>query len=171
MGLDGTLTVTSHIKRVADEFDNRLDLSECHLSPYHTRMDAICIFSHEIPLNLSLISTLQNICISLCSYQLLMRHPDSSHIKNYAYSGKLLLFLFEKSQTHGVGNGLRSELYLTLKLVIMECENHARPPHSIWYLISSITRISVLNSAKKGVYFKDFASPRFHENRGIFSIH
>ena len=25
-------------------------------------------------------------------------------------------------------------------------------------------------TAKKGVYFKDFAGPRFHENRGIFSI-
>ena len=25
----------------------------CHLNPYHMRMDAICIFSHKIPLNLS----------------------------------------------------------------------------------------------------------------------
>ena len=37
-------------------------------------------------------------------------------------------------------------------------------------LYGYMTRISVLNSAKKGVYFKDFARPRFHENRGIFSI-
>ena len=28
-------------------------LSECHLNTYRTRMDIICIFSHEITLNLS----------------------------------------------------------------------------------------------------------------------
>ena len=33
-----------------------------------------------------------------------------------------------------------------------------------------MTRIGVLNSAKKGVYFIDFAGPHFHENRGIFGI-
>ena len=38
-----------------------------------------------------------------------------------------------------------------------------QPPHTIWYM----THISVLHSAKKGVYFKDFVG---HENRGIFSI-
>ena len=38
-------------------------------------------------------------------------------------------------------------------------------------LYGSIARISVLNFEKKGVYLKDFAGPRFHENMGIFSIH
>ena len=46
MGLDGTLT--SHIERVADEFD-----MACQSAIYRTRMDNICIFSHEITLNLS----------------------------------------------------------------------------------------------------------------------
>ena len=31
----------------------RYGLSECHLNPYRTRMDIICIFSHEITINLS----------------------------------------------------------------------------------------------------------------------
>ena len=31
----------------------RYGLSECQLNPYRTRMDIICIFSHEITLNLS----------------------------------------------------------------------------------------------------------------------
>ena len=61
----------------------RYGLSECHLNTYHTRMDAICIFSHEIPLNLRLIS-------------------KNDYLKN------------QKPQR--VRNGLRSELYLTLKL-------------------------------------------------------
>ena len=43
-------------------------------------------------------------------------------------------------------------------------------PLTLYGLYGTLTRISVLNSAKKGVYFKDFAGPRFHENRGIFSI-
>ena len=40
MGLDGTRLV-------------RYGLSECHLNPYRTRMDIMCIFSHEITINLS----------------------------------------------------------------------------------------------------------------------
>ena len=31
----------------------RYGLSECHLNPYRTRMDIICIFAYEITLNLS----------------------------------------------------------------------------------------------------------------------
>ena len=34
-------------------------LSECHLNPYRTRMDAICIFSHEKPLNFKLNTNLK----------------------------------------------------------------------------------------------------------------
>ena len=50
MGLDGILT--SHIEQVADEFDMACQ-PQFHLHPYRTRMDIICIFSHEITLNLS----------------------------------------------------------------------------------------------------------------------
>ena len=32
----------------------RYGLPECYLNTYHTTMDAIYMFSHEIPLNLSL---------------------------------------------------------------------------------------------------------------------
>ena len=40
MGLDGTLT--SHIERVADEFD-----MACQSAIYRTRMDTICISSER----------------------------------------------------------------------------------------------------------------------------
>ena len=42
--------------------------------------------------------------------------------------------------------------------------HHPSPLTLIWYM----TRICVLNSAKKRVYFQDFAGQRFHGNRGIF---
>ena len=66
---------------------------------------------------------------------------------------------------------LHIPLCLTVRWTIKQMEHAGeyrppRPPHSIWYM----TRISFLNSAKKGVYLKDFAGPRFHENRGILSI-
>ena len=42
----------------------RYGLSECHLNPYRTRMDIICIFSHGITLNLSFTTTKHIIEIS-----------------------------------------------------------------------------------------------------------
>ena len=62
----------------------RYGLSECHLNPYRPTMDAICIFSHEIPFNLRLILS------------------KKDYLKN--------------QKPRRVRYGLRSELYLTLKL-------------------------------------------------------
>ena len=57
MSFDGTLT--SRIERYG--------LSDCHLDPYSTRMDAICIFSHEIPLNLHLLKVIFHMVCLLCT--------------------------------------------------------------------------------------------------------
>ena len=84
-------------------------------------------------------------------------------IERHLAASEKYIKMFEWSTNNSTRHGLPRWFYTKC---LLQWKSIARPPHSIWYM----TRISVLNAAKKGVYFKDFAGPRFHENRGIFSI-
>ena len=67
--------------------ENSNSLSECHLNPYRMRMDIICIFSHKIALDVSF--------------------TTKKHINEISQP---------PLQTTECEYGVRSELYLTLKL-------------------------------------------------------